>query len=126
MSIQACVLSYKMSRRTTRTVEMLAAYGFTPGADLLVFENQASPGEDVSPYVNEFTGSNLRMTGGFNYMCDRLRSLGSHIAVWLCTNDFDIVNAPPNLPEYLEYLFHEDHSCPDCASNHKHSRLQAS
>jgi hypothetical protein len=107
MSIYACVLSYKMANRTNHTVEQLESYGFTPGADLFVFENQAPPGEDVSKYVTEFTGSNLRMTGGFNHMCDKMQSLGQHTAVWLCTNDFDIVRAPPDLPEYFEYLFHE-------------------
>jgi hypothetical protein len=116
MSIYACVLSYKMAERTNKTVEQLTAHGFTPGADLLVFENQhpGVPGLetaetlDCSRYVSEFTGANLRMTGGFNYIMRRMEALGPHTAVWLCTNDFDIVQAPKDLPEYLEYVLYEN------------------
>ncbi len=106
--IVAAVLSYKMAERTDKTVEQLIARGFTHGADLFVYENRAEPdGWDRDPdskYVNHWTGANLRMTGGFNYICDHLAKLGDHLGVWLCTNDFDIQQAPPDLPEYFEYL----------------------
>jgi hypothetical protein len=113
--IVAAVLSYRMMDRTNKTVEQLIDHGFTWGADLFVYENQAKPElhkmrptiTDYSMYVNRHTGDNLRMTGGFNFICDHLDKLGSHKGVWLCTNDFDIEQAPPDLPDYFESVLAE-------------------
>lgn len=116
MKIIAAVLSYKMKELTNRTVEGMIRYGFDLGKDLFVFENQKDPvgvvtpgaeNEDFSKYVTHFTGSNLRMTGGFNFICDAVDAMKEKPDVlWLCTNDFEITSLrPPSIQEAIRRAF---------------------
>ncbi|TXH10796.1 MAG: hypothetical protein E6R03_15015 [Hyphomicrobiaceae bacterium] len=107
--VDACVLSYKLADVTNATVDLLHRQcHFNLNSDLFVFENRENPYVDDEPLadrmvkqveldlswgVTHFTGANLRMTGGFNYICDWLQSSGFKLdVVWLCTNDFQIPN----------------------------------
>lgn len=121
MKIVAAVLSYKMRELTNKTVGQLVKGGFTLNKDLFIFENQAQPEVstwrerpslwDHSKYVTHFTGSNLRMTNGFNYICDTIAGWQEQPdALWLCTNDFDILQTrvfydEKPLPELIEQAF---------------------
>lgn len=105
MDTVVTVLSYRMPGRTNRTVRQLIERGFTLSEDLFVFENDTK-GEYAGDYVTNYTGSNLRMTGGFNYICDWLsKSDLNPKVVWMCTNDFDIEQAPNNLKTYFAKSF---------------------
>lgn len=99
----ACVLSYKMAELTDRTVEHLINAGWDLNKNLLVVENQdETKAENVTQYVSRFTGGNLRMTGGWNWIADFFEP-SSHQRIWFCTNDFDITYGTPS-PQLLADL----------------------
>ena len=103
MRTVACVLSYRMPEVTDRTVAHLAAAGWTLGSDLFVVENQPESAGDRSMHVTHFTGRNLRMTGGWNWIADEIREVHLADRVWFCTNDFEIAQGRPS-PELLADL----------------------
>lgn len=105
------MLSYLMPELTDKTVQQLVKEGFTLGKDLFVFEN-GQPGPGVSKAATHFTGSNLRMTGGFNFICNWVADEADHVpdVLWLCTNDFDItelrvLHDGKPLPDLIQQAF---------------------
>lgn len=106
MKTIACVLSYKMPELTDQTVQDLVAAEWQFGENLFVFENQKTEdAEGASQLVTHFTGANLRMTGGWNYIADFFR--GQAERIWFCTNDFRITYGVPT-PRRLEGWLRED------------------
>lgn len=102
----AAVLSYKMASLTDRTVEDLMRCGWELGKTLFVIENQHKDlAVDVSQYVTDYTGENLRMTGGWNWIADHVGPQCDR--VWFCTNDFEITHGMPS-PRVLEEFLRED------------------
>jgi len=99
MKTIACILSYKMAECVEDTVMSLDKQGWSHGEDLFVFENQAKEtAEDHNFFVTHYTGENLRMGGGWNYIADYLRGMCDRI--WFCT-DFKVVHGSPS-PRVLE------------------------
>lgn len=115
MKIIAAMLSFGMPELTDKTVEFLTAGGFSLGETLFVFENHSDDeyarGDwKTSKYVTNFTGSNLRMTGGFNHICDWVSQLPSQDqpdVLWLCTNDFDVLGGRAGMPARIEAAFNK-------------------
>jgi len=108
MSAHCCILSYKMAELTDRTVDNLLNCGWEIGRNLFVYENgsEDESHSDVSQYVTHFTGGNLRMTGGWNYIVKKHRS-ESIDWLWLCTNDFEITGGVPS-PDFFHHRLKND------------------
>jgi hypothetical protein len=102
MTVAACILSFHMPDLTSKTVSDLQVSGWELGKNLFVFENQ-DPHEatDYAESVTHFTGSNLRMTGGWNFIADWCGS--KYERVWFCTNDFEVLSGHPS-PNVLSLL----------------------
>jgi hypothetical protein len=96
MKTIACILSYHMPELTSKTVADLVSAGWEIGNDLFIFENQDEHSAfDHAEEVTHFTGSNLRMTGGWNFIADWCAEHDDD-RVWFCTNDFEVTYGTPS------------------------------